>query len=184
VPTVGATAPPRRPKPPLLPHGVHSALGNTPTGAPWDRPGTPEWVAARWVTGFYEVLWDQGDPNAWASRVEPLTTAAYWGVLKHAVVPPGPASAAAWHKVVANRELDQVDILSAYRVDEAGYSATREVVLVNYEISVSTKAHPLPVYEPAQPAYLTLLRQGGHWLVAGFWAPLASTATAKTEPAH
>lgn len=171
-----------RPKPPLLPRGTRSGVGNTPEGAPWETPGAPEQVAARWVTGFFEVLWDQPGPNAWAGRVRPLTAPAYWKVLSRGIATPTPAEAAAWHKVVAERELDQVGVLSAYRVDEAGYSATREVVLVDYDVSVRTDADPDAPTGPAQPIYLTMDRLGGHWLVAGSWAPLANGEPAATEP--
>ena len=166
-----------RPKPPSLPSGTHSEVGNTPSGAPWEVPGTPERAAAEWVTGFFEVLWDQRGPEAWAGRVRPLTAPAYWQVLRRAATPPSPAEAEAWRKVVAKHELDQVDVLSAYRVDEAGYSATREVVLVDYDVSVRTQADPDAPPGPAQPAYLTMVRRGGRWLVAGFWAPLAGPST-------
>jgi hypothetical protein len=134
------------------------------------------------VTGFFEVIWDQQGPEAWAGRVRPLTAPAYWQVLRRAAAPPGPAEAAAWRKVVAEHELDQVDVLSAYRVDEAGYSATREVVLVNYDVSVRTQAHPDAPPGPAQPAYLTMARLSGRWLVAGFWAPLAGPSTPLSAP--
>ena len=168
-----------RPKPPVLPSGTRSAVGNTPSGAPWETPGTPERAAAQWVTGFFEVLWDQGGPEAWAGRVRPLTAPAYWQVLSRAAAPAGPAEAAAWRKVVAERELDQVGVLSAYRADEAGYSATREVVLVDYDLSARTEADPDAPPGPAQPAYLTMVRLGGRWLVDGFWAPLAGPSAPK-----
>ena len=168
-----------RPKPPALPRGTRSGVGNTPSGAPWETPGTPERAAAQWVTGFFEVLWDQGGPEAWARRVQPLTAPAYWRVLSRAAAPPGPAEAAAWRKVVAERELDQVGVLSAYRADEAGYSTTREVVLVDYDVSVRTEADPDAPPGPAQPAYLTMVRRSGRWLVDGFWAPLAGPSAPK-----
>lgn len=127
------------------------------------------------MTGFFEVLWDQGGPQAWAGRVRPYTTPAYWHVLDRARAP-GRAEAASWHQVVAQHELLQVGIISAYRVDEAGYSAKQEVVLVTYDVSVRTDAHPDAPPGPAQPIYLTMAREARHWLVAGTWSPLSQPA--------
>lgn len=171
-PTTTAAPVAPAPKSPLLPKGEHSGLGNTPSGQPWDLPGTAEQAAAKWVVGFYEVLWDQPGPLAWAKRVRPYTAPAYWRVISRGAVTSS-AEAASWHKVVAEHELDQVDVLSAYRVNEAGYSATRQVVLVDYDTSVRTNANPDAPPGPAQPISLKMVRQGGRWLVAGTWSPLS-----------
>jgi hypothetical protein len=172
--TVGAARHPstKQPAPPHLPKGERSGVGNAPRGAPWQVPGTPEWVAAQWVTGFFEVLWDQPGPDAWAARVRPFTTPAYWRALASAVRS-GPAEMAAWREAVAEKDLDQVQVLSAYRVDEAGYSALSEVVLVSYDIAYRSDANPDAPPGPAQPVFLTMVERAGRWLVSGSWSPLS-----------
>ncbi|GEM_PF-5782500 len=75
----------------------------------------------------------------------------------------------------------QVVILSANRVDEAGWSPDREVVLVVYQTAGPDPTAPA---RPAQPIYLSVVRRAGHWLVDGTWAPLAGPppSTASTRP--
>jgi len=175
-PVARTVAPKLRPVPkPELAKGQHSGLGTLPAQSPWMTPGSPTWVAANWVTGYEEVLWYQGGAGAWAARVKPYCTPAFFNAIggpRAGALAASASSTAQWSKVVRAHELAQVDILGAYRVDEAGWSSTSETVLVTYATSQRSDADPDSPAGASQPLYLKMTRSGHKWLVASTWAPL------------
>lgn len=162
------------------PGGVHSAFGTPQTGKPWLTAGTPTYVAAEWTIAYHELLWTQPvvagtGLSYYIHRITPYSTPAWLATLSapvKAVENTGtaaPGDAQIWAQIVHTQTDKTVQIIEANRVDQAGWTATSEVVQVTFFYQVTTAAHPNP-----QPGlqiglttdYLTMDKIGGRWLVS------------------
>lgn len=163
-----------------LPGGVSSAFGTPQKGKPWLTPGTAEHAAAAWTVAYHELLWTQPEVNGsgygyYIHRIAPWSTPAWLATLAAPVTASetsgttDPAENQAWAQIVHTQTDKTVQIIEANRVDQAGWTATSEIVQVAFYYQVTTAIHPNP-----QPGleigfttdYLTMSKIGGRWLVA------------------
>jgi len=163
-----------------LPPGEHAAVGTPQKGKPWLTPGTAEYVAAQWVIAYHDLSYTQPIVNHtglgdWVQRIRPWSTSSWWHTLANPVLADErtgtalPSDITYWKdQVVAQQLVEQVQIVEANRIDQAGWTATHEYVQVAWYYRVSNY-HSTDVYRGYQhdftTDYLTMVKVGGHWLV-------------------
>jgi hypothetical protein len=164
---------------PKLPPGEHSAFGTPQKGQPWKTPGSPEWVAARWVAADHYLSWQAPvvagtGLGYWAQLIRPYSTPAWWRRIAGTVIAAEdtgtaiPSDRSYWAQVVRTKKTKTVQILEANRVDQAGWTATSEIVQVTWWMYTTTGAGSTP--PGTRPGltvdFCTMSKVGGRWLVS------------------
>lgn len=137
-------------------------------------PGTPENVAYKFVLSQNEILYTNlFAPNGfaqWAVNIRPDCTTSYYATVaaaQRAAIAAGntgPNSPYAKH-LIAQQEEQTANVLDDARIDEAGYTPTREWVQVTYTITTAKGYGPQTVSSP-QVEQLLMEKVNGSWLVA------------------
>ena len=164
---------------PKLPPGEHSAFGTPQKGQPWKTPGSPEWVAARWVAADHYLSWQAPvvagtGLGYWAQLIRPYSTPAWWRRIAGTVIAAEdtgtaiPSDRSYWAQVVRTKKTKTVQILEANRVDQAGWTATSETVQVTWYMDTTTRAGSTPpgIRPDLTVDFCTMSKLGGRWLVA------------------